>query len=79
MDMKLIEKFLVEECGYKSIEDAKGKYVSFRAWVSFSCPRLPLSSSSISKPDAVPSSATAGKLNGKTTALLILLSAIIAR
>lgn len=27
MDMKLIEKFLVEECGYKSIEDAKGKYV----------------------------------------------------
>ena len=27
MDMKLIEKFLIEECGYKSIEDAKRKYV----------------------------------------------------
>ncbi len=27
LDMKKIEKFLIEECGYKSIEDAKEKYV----------------------------------------------------
>ena len=26
MNMELIEKFLIEECGYKSIEDAKAKF-----------------------------------------------------